>query len=74
MHAVARDHVDIPLKTEHFRAYTDLGNQGVTNVGYVNDTDIHVDRKDTIIPHAGAVVRMINMGFAQAHPNYVFAL
>ena len=29
----ACEHVNIPEYTEHFRAYTDLRNQGVTNVG-----------------------------------------
>ena len=35
-HAVvnhARAHVNIPEYTEHFRMYTDLGNQGATNAG-----------------------------------------
>ena len=27
-----REHVDIPEYTEHFRVYTDFGNQGATNV------------------------------------------
>ena len=29
----AREHVNIPEYTEHFRTYTDLGNQGATNAG-----------------------------------------
>ena len=48
---------------EHFRAYTDLGNQGATNTGQMIQTWI-----DTIILCAGAIV-MINVGLAQAHPN-----
>ena len=28
-----REHVNIPEYMKHFRAYMDLGNQGVTNAG-----------------------------------------
>ena len=54
----ARDHVNIWEYTEHFRMYTDLGSQGVTNVvEYVRYI------------HMWAVV-MINVGLAQVHPKY----
>ena len=36
VHAVVdhvHEHVNIPEYTEHFRTYTDLGNQGATNAG-----------------------------------------
>ena len=39
----AREHVNILKYTEHFRTYTDLENQGVTNAGEnVRDIHIHV--------------------------------
>ena len=66
MHTVAREHVNIPEYTEHFRAYTDLGNKGATKCG-VNDT-----YSDTIIPRAGAIVT-INVGLAQVRPNKFFS-
>ena len=44
---------------EQFRACMDLGNQGVINAGEMLDTYIHT-----------LAVVTINVGLAQAHPNY----
>ena len=47
------------MYTEHFRAYKDLGNQGATNAG----------KNVRYIPTWAVVT--INVGLAQARPNYV---
>ena len=59
------EHDNILEYTEHFRAYTDLGNQlGCDKCG-LNYIDIHIQS----FPAQDVV--MINVGLAQGHPKYV---
>ena len=57
----AREHVNITDYTEHFRVYTDLGNQGATNVRYIHTY---------IYTYAGCCHDQC-WAFAQVHPNYL---